>query len=89
MNTDDKRCGTCGTTMTQTGSFEGKVTYKCKGCGRQETVELSVEDNSVFWTKRAELLARTAKGLCCCFDSRINGYLRLIGTQGQGAFSTP
>ena len=63
MNTDDKRCGTCGTTMTQTGSFEGKVTYKCKGCGRQETVELSVEDNSVFWTKRAELLARTAKGV--------------------------
>ena len=63
MNTTDLRCASCGTIMTQTGSFDGKVNYKCKGCGRQETVELAAGDNSVFWTKRADLLSRVATGV--------------------------
>ena len=63
MNTSDQRCAACGTIMTQTGSFEGKVIYKCKGCGRQETVELAVGDNSVYQIGRADLLTRTAKGV--------------------------
>ena len=63
MNTSDQRCAACGSIMTQTGSFEGQVQYKCKSCGRTETVALAAEDNSVFQIKRADLLTRTAKGV--------------------------
>ena len=63
MNESDLRCPTCGTIMTQTGSFESKVSYKCKSCGRTESVELDTQNNSVFQTKRAELMSRTIKGV--------------------------
>ena len=63
MNESEHRCPSCGTIMIQTGAFEGKAVYKCKSCGRQELVELASQDNSVFLTKRADLLARTIKGV--------------------------
>ena len=63
MNESEFRCSACGTIMTQTGSCEGKILYKCKSCGRQDSVTLAVEDNTTFWVKRAELLARAEKGV--------------------------
>lgn len=63
MNQSEHRCPSCGMIMIQTGALEGKAIYKCKGCGRQEYVDLAAEGNMTFLTKRAELLSRTAKGV--------------------------
>ena len=63
METKDYRCARCGSIMKQTGSEHGKVIYHCNSCGYNDFVALANDDNSDYWQKRAELLARVRKGI--------------------------
>lgn len=49
--------------MKQTGAERQRVLYHCSSCGYNDVVTISAEDNSDYWQKRSELLARVRNGI--------------------------